>query len=117
MRKILLVAFAVILPLVVFADRVTKKTQTTVVFPLNGSPVKLLDKNGKRKGLIVSNSGADAIYIQFGSSSANVEPQNTDAMKLAANTAYEFQNVPMDEIWVKGAASTGTRRVGGIEFE
>lgn len=115
--KNLLLVLLIAIPIYVFADRVTKKTQTTILFSGDGSPIQALAANRNRKGLIISDNGADAIFIQFGSSSANGNPQNLDAMKLAANTAYEFQNVPMDAIWIKGAASTGTRRVGIIEFE
>jgi hypothetical protein len=113
--KILLAVLAI--PLVVLAERGTKKTQSAFLFDAAGVPTQALAKNKNRKGLIVSNNGADTVYIQFGSSSASVDPQNTDAMRLAGNTAHEFQNVPMDAIYIKGAASTGTRRIGIIEFE
>ena len=112
MRKILLVVL--LIPLFVFADRVTKKTQTEFTFETSGAATSALAKNKNRKGLIISNNGADAIYVQFGTSSAIA---TLDGMKLAANTAYEFTNVPMDIVYIKGGASTGTRKVGIIEFE
>lgn len=112
MRKILLISL--LIPLCVFADRVTKKTQTSITFAADLSPGLALAANKERKGLIISNQGADAIQIQFGATTAT---GNADHMHLAATSSYEFKNVPMDAIYVKGAASTGTKKVGIIEFE
>ena len=110
----ILLCLLVLIPLLVFADRVTKKTQTSITFNADLSPTEGLAKNKNRKGLIISNNGADAIQIQFGSTSAS---SNTDHMYLAGNSAYEFRNVPMDAVYIKGGASAGTRKVGIIEFE
>ena len=97
-----------------YADRVTKKSLTLFTFTGNLFPGLALAKNKSRKGLIISNNGADVILVQFGSSTGS---STYVPMRIPATTAVEFQNVPMDDIYIKGASSTGTREVGILEFE
>lgn len=113
MKKIIL-AIIVALPIVAYADRVTMKSQTAFTFNQSGIGESALSKNKERKALIISNNGADAIFVMFGASTASAFV----GMQIPANTAFEFKNVPMDEVLIRGPSTpTGTRSVVLSEFE
>lgn len=98
------------IPLLALARPVTLKSHNTITPTL--STQVALAQNKERMGLIISNKGTDAVLIKFGSSISASE-----GVRLAASSNIDFNNVPMDSINVKLAASTGSNTMEISEFE
>lgn len=100
-----------LVPFIALARPVTVKTQGN--FTPTQSSQAALSSNKNRKALIISNKGTDAILVQFGTSHAG----GTGGIKLAAGANLDFENPPMDSVYVVLAASTGLNSADFLEFE
>ena len=94
------------------SNGVTTKTQGEIT-PLLSTTQTVLSANRFRRGLILSNTGTDAVLIQFGTSAVST----TKGMTIPASTAVQFTQVPVDAIYVQLRASTGTNKLSYQEFE
>lgn len=76
-------------------------------YAVTAAPVKLLESNVSRKGLVIGNGAAGVVEFAIG-----YEPGTEDYIKLAPGKVFQFDGiVPVLPIWGKG---TGTLVIGEV---
>lgn len=72
----------------------------TTAFIIGEIPTEIVTNNARRRALVFQNTGAQAVYISFGSKPVNRDGQYSGALKISPLEIFKLEtNVPFDTIY------------------